>query len=308
MDEKERTKDIYFGTSLEEVLYQLRNRSNLKICGGCTYLKELPPVSMIIRNIKEFKLIEKRERYIEIGAGVTLASIMELGEKHVPPVLYQALGSIATPLVRNIATLGGNLCIEPLCGTLFAPLLALDAKLEFRVNSEILSLPMTQFSIFTTGKLVPAGSVLTKVRVPLDEWELSLFRRVGPSWTLNENCASYAFLASIQKETLMNLRIAFCGALRLHSRELENKLIGTKLPLSPKEIQDMLESAGEYFDQQLQSFYSLPTASKADKKGLHEDCSLLGQHLSSCRISSVDFPLLKARFLGLLQESLNHLA
>lgn len=308
MDEKERTKDIYFGTSLEEVLYQLRNRSNLKICGGCTYLKELPPVSMIIRNIKEFKLIEKRERYIEIGAGVTLASIMELGEKHVPPVLYQALGSIATPLVRNIATLGGNLCIEPLCGTLFAPLLALDAKLEFRVNSEILSLPMTQFSTFTTGKLVPAGSVLTKVRVPLDEWELSLFRRVGPSWTLNENCASYAFLASIQKETLMNLRIAFCGALRLQSRELENKLIGTKLPLSPKEIQDMLESAGEYFDQQLQSFYSLPTTSKADKKGLHEDCSLLGQHLSSCRISSVDFPLLKARFLGLMQESLNHLA
>ena len=308
MDEKERTKDIYFGTSLEEVLYQLRNRSNLKICGGCTYLKELPPVSMIIRNIKEFKLIEKRERYIEIGAGVTLASIMELGEKHVPPVLYQALGSIATPLVRNIATLGGNLCIEPLCGTLFAPLLALDAKLEFRVNSEILSLPMTQFSTFTTGKLVPAGSVLTKVRVPLDEWELSLFRRVGPSWTLNENCASYAFLASIQKETLMNLRIAFCGALRLQSRELENKLIGTKLPLSPKEIQDMLESAGEYFDQQLQSFYSLPTASKADKKGLHEDCSLLGQHLSSCMISSVDFPLLKARFLGLMQESLNHLA
>ena len=67
MDEKERTKDIYFGTSLEEVLYQLRNRSNLKICGGCTYLKELPPVSMIIRNIKEFKLIEKRERYIEIS-------------------------------------------------------------------------------------------------------------------------------------------------------------------------------------------------------------------------------------------------
>ena len=58
MDEKERTKDVYFGTSLEEVLYQLRNRSNLKICGGCTYLKELPPVSMIIRNIKEFKLIE----------------------------------------------------------------------------------------------------------------------------------------------------------------------------------------------------------------------------------------------------------
>lgn len=308
MDEKERTKDVYFGTSLDEVLYQLRNRSNLKICGGCTYLKELPPVSMIIRNIKEFNLIEKRERYIEIGSGVTLASIMELGEKHIPPVFFQALSSIATPLVRNIATLGGNICIEPLCGTLFAPLLAMDAKLEFRINSEILSLPMTQFSTFETGNLVPAGSVLTKVRVPLDDWELSVFRRIGPSWTLNENCASYAFLASIQKETLMNLRIAFCGAIRLRSRELENKLIGTKLPLSPREIQDMLEAAAEYFDQQVESFFFVQQSTGGEKKLIHDDCSLLGEHLSSCRISSVDFSLLKARFLGLLQESLNHLA
>ena len=308
MDEKERTKDVYFGTSLDEVLYQLRNRSNLKICGGCTYLQELPPVSMIIRNIKEFNLIEKRERYIEIGSGVTLASIMELGEKHIPPVFYQALSSIATPLVRNIATLGGNICIEPLCGTLFAPLLAMDAKLEFRINSEILSLPMTQFSTFETGNLVPAGSVLTKVRVPLDDWELSVFRRIGPSWTLNENCASYAFLASIQKETLMNLRIAFCGAIRLRSRELENKLIGTKLPLSPREIQDMLEAAAEYFDQQVQSFFFVQQSTGGEKKLIHDDCALLGEHLSSCRISSVDFSLLKARFLGLWQESLNHLA
>lgn len=308
MDEKERTKDVYFGTSLDEVLYQLRNRSNLRICGGCTYLKELPPVSMIIRNIKEFNLIEKRERYIEIGSGVTLAAIMELGEKHIPHVFYQALSSIATPLVRNIATLGGNICIEPLCGTLFAPLLAMDAKLEFRINSEILSLPMTQFSAFAAGSQVPAGSVLTKVRVPLDDWELSLFRRIGPSWTLNENCASYAFLASIQKETLMNLRIAFCGAVRLRSRELENKLIGTKLPLSTREIQDMLEAAAEYFDQQVQSFLSVQNSTGGEKKLVHDDCSLLGAHLSSCRISSVDFSLLKARFLGSLQESLNHLA
>ena len=64
----------------------------------------------------------------------------------------------------------------------------------------------------------------------------------------------------------------------------------------------MLEAAGEYFDQQVQSYYS----TEKQKKTVHEDCSLLGQHLPSCSIASVDFPLLKARFLGLLQESLNH--
>lgn len=308
MDEKERTKDVYFGTSLDNVLYQLRNRSNLKICGGCTSLKELPPVSLIIRNISDFKSIEKRERYLEIGSGATLASIMELGEKHIPPVFYQALGSIATPLVRNVATLGGNLCVEPVHGTLFAPLLAMDAVLEFRMRSEILSLPMNQLAALPSGAIVPAGSVLTKVRIPLNDWDLSLFRRVGPSWTLNESCASYAFLADIQKETLLNLRIAFCGVLRLRSRELENRLIGTKLPLSSREIEDVLETAGEYFDRQVQAHRSGPDAMKEQGRERHDDCPVLGQHLSFCTVDSVNFPLLKARFLGLLQESLGHLA
>lgn len=302
MDARERIKDVYFGTSLDNVLYQLKNKSNLKICGACTQLKELPPVSFIIKNIPDFNFIEKRERYIEIGSGVSLTSILELGEKHLPPIFYHALNSIATPLVRNIATLGGNLCAEPVRGTLFAPLLAMDSILEFRARSEILSLPMYQF----TG--VPSGSVLTKVRIPLHDWDLSLFRRVGPSWTLNENCGSYAFLASIQKETLLNLRIAFCGVLRLRSRELENKLIGTKLPLSPREIEGMLEVAGEDFDQQVELYYSKQNSlSHEEENELHRDCNILGDHLSSCRISSLDFPLLKARFLGLLQDSLNHL-
>ena len=302
MEEKEKIKDVYFGTSLDNVLYQLKNKSNLKICGGCTLLKELPPVSFIIRNIPDFTFIEKRERYIEIGSGVSLATIMELGEKHLPPIFYQALNSIATPLVRNIATLGGNLCGETVRGTLFAPLLAMDSILEFRNRSEVLSLPMYQF----TG--TPPGSVLTKVRIPLHDWDLSLFHRVGPSWTLNENCGSYAFLASIQKETLLNLRIAFCGVIRLRSRELENKLIGTKLPLSPREIEGMLEAAGEDFNQQVNSYYSELSPQNEDQKNeLHRDCSILGDHLSFCRTSSVDFPFLKARFLGLLQESLNHL-
>lgn len=297
MDGMERNKDVYFGSSLDNVLYQLKSRSNLQICGGCTFLRELPRVSLIIRNIDDFKNIEKRERYMEIGSGVTLSAIMELGEKHVPPVLFQALESVATPIVRNMATLGGNLCLQPVRGTLFAPLLAMDALLEFRRSTEIFTIPMNQL------QSIPDASVLTKVRIPLNEWDVSLFRRVGPSWTLEENCASYAFLASIQKEVLLDLRIAFCGILRLRSRDLENRLVGTKLPLSRSETVNLLSTASEIFDQQVASF----SAGASHQEERHAACKLLGSHLSSCRTFSIDYPLLKARFLGLLRESLNHL-
>lgn len=301
MDGMERNKDIYFGSSLDNVLYQLKSRSNLQICGGCTFLRELPKVSLIIRGIDDFKLIEKRERYMEIGSGVTLSAIMELGEKNVPPVLFQALNSVATPLIRNMATLGGNICLQPVRGTLFAPLLAMDAMLEFRRGSEIINVPMNQLNE------IPSASVLTKVRIPLNEWDVSLFRRVGPSWTLEENCASYAFLATIQKETLLDLRIAFCGLLRLRSRELENMLVGTKLPLSRREIENVLSTASEIFDQQVEAFVAGPSVNAVGQNERHIACNLLGSHLSSCKTSSVDFFLLKARFLGLLRESLNQL-
>lgn len=297
----ERNKDVYFGSSLDNVLYQLKSRSNLQICGGCTFLRELPRVSLIIRNIDDFKNIEKRERYMEIGSGVALSTIMELGEKHVPPVLFQALGSVATPVIRNMATLGGNLCLQPVRGTLFAPLLAMDAVLEFRRESEIISIPMNQLYE------IPATSVLTKIRIPLNDWDVSLFRRVGPSWSLEENCASYAFLANIQKETLLDLRIAFCGILRLRSRDLENMLVGTKLPLSRSEIEGVLSTAREIFDQQLGAYVSDASVDSSGQDERHADCDLLGSHLSSCRTPSVDYPLLKARFLGLLRESLNQL-
>ena len=33
MNGMEDRKDVYFGTSLDNVLYQLKNRSNLRVCG-----------------------------------------------------------------------------------------------------------------------------------------------------------------------------------------------------------------------------------------------------------------------------------
>lgn len=308
MEEREKTRDVYFGTSLDNVLFQLKSRSNIQICGGCTFLKTLPQVSLITRNIAEFKQIDKRERYIELGSGVILSDIIELGEKRIPPILFQAISSVATPIIRNMATLGGNICIKPVRGTLFAALLAMEATLEFKTawntTSETRTISMSQL------KEIPPYSILTKVKIPFDEWDLSIFKRVGTSWQLDENCASYAFLASIEKESLVNLRIAFCGILQLRSRELENKLIGTKLPLSSREISDVLEAAGEYFDQQEALFYS-EYQRKHDLMG-NEDgrakaCTNLGQHMASCKISTPDFPLLKARFLGLLRSSLNQL-
>ena len=57
-----------------------------------------------------------RERGLEIGALATLTAVAEsqLVRQHYS-VLAQAAGTVASPVLRNMGTLGGNLCLETRC-------------------------------------------------------------------------------------------------------------------------------------------------------------------------------------------------
>lgn len=50
---------------------------------------------------------------VTLGAGITLSEL--LGMKGVPVALRQAAGQVATAQIRNMATLGGNLCLDTRC-------------------------------------------------------------------------------------------------------------------------------------------------------------------------------------------------
>lgn len=70
-----------------------------------------------IRHIKELKYIKKdKDGNLHIGPNTTLAELAAddtIGK--MCPALVQAADEAATPQIRNIATLGGNLCQRPRC-------------------------------------------------------------------------------------------------------------------------------------------------------------------------------------------------
>ena len=89
--------------------------------------------------------------------------------------------------------------------------------------------------------------ILTKIRIPLFDWEVNIFNRLGPSRIFTENSASFVFLAMTEKGILSDLRIAYSRETAYRSRELENRLIGIRLPLSKKTIVSLLaETAGRF--------------------------------------------------------------
>lgn len=263
------SRTVLITKNLSDVLFHLKSINELQVIAAGTATTDFGEKMITTRNVPELKTIDKHELYIDFGSAVTLTNMLHLGRTNMPPLLYDAIESIATEPIRNIATLGGNICAKGTKHTLWAPLLALDARLELRSSSEIKYIP---FSRFTE---VPEGFVLTKIRVPLDEWELSLFRRVGPSHEISPLGAGFAFMVDTQNDIIANIRIVFAGEVVVTSKALENRIIGSRLPLNDRFINAVLEEEANLYD----------TATK-DKNTA---------------------PILKAQFLNLLRWALEQL-
>lgn len=109
--------------TLPEAIAFLREHEHTRILAGGTDL--LPSMSqklfepehvLDIRRIPELKGIRETQQGIEIGALTTLAEI-----EHSPiltknyPVLTEAAKTVASPVLRNMGTIGGNICLDTRC-------------------------------------------------------------------------------------------------------------------------------------------------------------------------------------------------
>ncbi|WP_428771126.1 FAD binding domain-containing protein [Treponema sp. HNW] len=242
--------DTFFVSTLTEALQQLKNIPDLKVAAGCTsYGKtpdgtgiKLPRSTLFIKHIPELQIIDRKERYVEFGAAVSLNRILELGKKRIPAFFYDAVSSVASHNIRNLATIGGNTCRSDHKMSLFAPLLAMDAKLEFKSALETIQIPLSKFVS------VPEGFLLSKIHMPVEDWTTALFRRLGPAYEISPLSVSFAFLADTSKGYLGDMSAAFCGPVSVKSREMENSIIGSRLPLSEKDIESVLQKASQIYD------------------------------------------------------------
>lgn len=234
-------KLMYYAKNKAELLYQIKNNPGIQVVGGCTRLSDQPEKTISIFGLEELSQIVRHERYLEVGPGTHLSALLQVGQNHLPQVLHEALLTVANPIIRNTATIGGNICEQNHKLTLFAPLLALDTKLEFSSQMETISESLLNF------QKIPDGYILSNIKIPLVDADLSIFRRIGPGHSISQQSASFAFIANTEKNSLISVRLAFAGPFVFRSKELENNLIGRRLPLNQKDISQIQEMVKEEF-------------------------------------------------------------
>jgi CO/xanthine dehydrogenase FAD-binding subunit len=223
----------------KDIISYITSEKTYSLMGGCTSVASLPPACLIARTFPfdDLRLIERHERFIDYGAAVTLSEILDESKRRLSTVFYDAVESIATPFIRNIATIGGNLCLPREGGTLFPVLLALKANLCIPRKTGETMVDMEKFHA------LPPGTYLVKIRIPVDEWDIEIFRHIGPRSLPRGDHGVFVFLGKVQQYTLTDLRIAYSRRGAFRSRELENQLVGVKLPLTPNKRTEVLTFA-----------------------------------------------------------------
>lgn len=106
-----------------------------------------------------------------IGAGCSFTQITEepLVLKNIP-MLAEACRQVGSPQIRNVATIGGNICNGAVSADSVAPLYALDAVLVLRSKDGERRLPIREFHTGPGKTVRRADELLTEIRIPQESY------------------------------------------------------------------------------------------------------------------------------------------
>ena len=132
--------------------------NNFRFGAGCTdlllELKKQPDEELLVVNLarlndNRFTSIEENDDGIRMGALVTANSITsdeELRRRF--PVLYESANKLGSRQIRQVATIGGNLCTASPAGDIACALVALEARCEIlSANGITRIIPINDFFI-----------------------------------------------------------------------------------------------------------------------------------------------------------------
>ena len=119
-----------------------------------------------VNSIAELREIADDGDAVRIGAGATFTSIIQsdIIAEHVP-ALAEAAGWVAGPQIRNVGTVGGNICNGSVCADSVSALLVLDAHLDLVGPEGERVTPLRGFHLGPGKVELRTGELLRSIRI-----------------------------------------------------------------------------------------------------------------------------------------------
>ena len=235
---------LHVATSVADAIAALADRGDAGApLAGATWIMRAPIRKephyrsyVALAKIEELQQVELLDDRLSIGACVTHAQlaavIAPLPEFH---ALAAAAGSSANPAIRQMATIGGNLCAAGFAAADLVPaLICLAAQVELAMPGESMRVSIGTFLTMRTN--LPPGCLVRRVMVPRttcrsDHVRLTL-RKAGDYPVVIVSLAAELSPAGVVKSA--RVAIGSVEAVARRWEKLERLLIGH--PLDPGDV------------------------------------------------------------------------
>lgn len=206
--------------------------------GGVT--ADMPAGVIFIGHLPELRRFHQDAGYLFIGACITLADLKAHPET--PALLRKILGVMASPAIRNLATIGGNICNASPAADTLPYLYAVDARVVCQNHKGQREIPLERF-ISGPGKIdLAPNEILTTVVIPDEHFSHTFHKKVAARRANTPSKVSVVGLASKENENITDLRLAFgaAGPTVVRARDIEQAVLSADNCLSQPAMKQVL--------------------------------------------------------------------
>jgi len=237
--------NYYRVTSLEEALKLVNELEDFKVVAGGTDLvmdlkikRYLPKNIIDISRVKELDYIVDDGDRIRIGALTRLQEIVDspiIKEKAY--VLAEAVNQMASWQIRNIATIGGNLCNASPAADTAPPLYVLNAELKLvSVEGERI-VPVTKFFHGPRKTELRRNELLAEIILPVEKDAGASAIKLGRRTAFTLSIVAVATLVKVKDNRFTDVRVALnsVAPTPVRAPSVEKALTGREVSLEAVE-------------------------------------------------------------------------
>ncbi|WP_070001094.1 FAD binding domain-containing protein [Cellulosilyticum sp. I15G10I2] len=218
-------------STLEEALAIINKYKVLLYAGGtdCMVHETSHFPVLFLNYLAEISKVNEDEDHLYIGSMCTYDTLLK--QDSTPEILKQAMGQIASPAIRNVGTIGGNICNASPAGDTLPVLYALHASIKL---VSMHSSRVIKIEDFITGPKrtdIKHNEILETIIVPKQSFNKMYYKKVGARKADAISKLSFVGLMQVTDGVIKDMRVAIGAAAPtvVKDREIEQECIGRTL-------------------------------------------------------------------------------
>ncbi len=240
--------------SLEEAKRYLKEKSFKIIAGGTDLMvqhrswAETPPQFeenlLYVFNLDELKYINKEDNILHIGSLTPIEEVKD--HKDTPYLLEEAIKIMASPALRNAATIAGNIGNASPAGDTLPVLYVYNALVKLE-NEIVRRVPIEEVIKGPRKTIIQKDEIITEISFELSPFTHMQFVKVGGRKADAISKLSFCGAINISHNLVTDFRIAFgaVGPVVVRNKKIEDKYLGLRVEELKNSIEEIISDYKE---------------------------------------------------------------